>query len=254
MSLSNCPNIISKKILNIVDDKILQEAVEELETDDATDLIQSIEAIDADKANAILENLHEEDKEDINWLKQYEEDEAGAFMQTELFFAYKDERVADAKNRLIEEKKNGKLENVHCLFVKDDNESLLATIPFEELFILDYETCFKELIDNDNKKNSEPICVKGNTPIEDVIRLFSDYDVPVIPVVGYKRRLVGRITADDIHDIIEESATEQIYHLAGLGDSSDYQDGFFNTFKDRLIWLLINLMTAILASFVISFF
>jgi magnesium transporter len=116
----------------------LTDAVEELETDDATDIIQEIEEFDEKKANEILDGLEKEDQQDINWLKRYEEDEAGAFMQTELFSANIHEKIGDAIQRLKIGKENGELENIHQVFVIDDNSTLLASISLEDLIIYDF--------------------------------------------------------------------------------------------------------------------
>ena len=72
--------------------------------------------------------------------------------------------------------------------------------------------------------------------------------------MGYKNILIGRITADDIHDIIQDSATEQMYNLAGVGESSEYAESFLTALRNRSSWLFVNLITAILASIVVWFF
>ena len=239
-----------KIALSFLNNETIKEAIEELETDDATDLIQNIEILDKKKAQTILESLDKEDKEDINWLKQYEEDEAGAFMQTELFSAYSHETIQEAKERLIEQKSKKELENIYVLFVVNQKEELEAVIPLEDLFVASYDTKLSEFIEYEKYT---PRTATSRDNILDVAKVVSDYDLPVIPVVEYRNRLIGRITSDDVYDIINDSATEQIYHLAGLGESADY-DSFFDNFKDRLAWLCVNLATAILASFVISFF
>jgi magnesium transporter len=213
-------------------------------------LIQLIEGIDEQKAKDILESLNKDDKDDISWLKQYEENEAGAFMQTELFCAYEDESILQARENLIKQKQQNQLENIYGLFVKDRNDALIATIALEDLFIANYDMKLSEIIESGD---FSPLSVTSRSDIQDVVKIFSDYDLPVIPVVEYKNRLVGRITSDDVYDIINDSATEQIYNLAGVGDSNDYHD-FYPIFKDRLLWLFINLGTAILASLVISLF
>jgi magnesium transporter len=90
--------------------------------------------------------------------------------------------------------------------------------------------------------------------ISNIIKIFEDYDLSVIPIVGYQNRLIGRITSDDVYDMIEEKATEQIYNLAGIGENKDYEGNIAKAIKTRGSWLFINLITAILASIVINVF
>ncbi len=239
----------------------LAEAIDELETDDATDIIQDIEDFDEQKANDILGGLEEEDQNDINWLKRYEEDEAGAFMQTELFSAKIEETIGDAIARLKIAKETNELENIHQVFLIDKESSLLAAIPLEDLIIFDFTKTFKEVLQNNDKteyakgqKFFKPFSVKANDDIDDVIKQFEQYDLSVVAVTGYKNRLIGRITSDDIIDAMEKNATEQIYQLAGVNDDYELEDNLVKTSKTRGQWLFINLFTAILASLVIGIF
>jgi magnesium transporter len=251
--LLELPENIRNIILADLTTEELKEVVEELETDDATDLIQDIEELDQNKADEVLNSLDKEEQDDIKWLKRYEEDQAGAFMQTELFEANLNETVYEAKENLKELKESGELENIYQVFVVDDNKSLVATIPLEDLIIMDFNLKFIDIV-NLYEDKFKPVLVDATMDIEDVIKLFEDYDLSVAPVVGYKGRLLGRITSDDMYDIIEDSATEQIYNLAGVNEDTEYEDSFVQTVKNRANWLLINLFTAILASLVIGIF
>jgi magnesium transporter len=240
-------------ILEKLSNSDLVDILHELDTDDATDLIQEIEDFDKNKADLILEDLDEEDKDDIEWLKRYDEDQAGAFMQTEVFSASINETINEAKNRFKELKDTNELENVYQVFISDEEDSLIACIPLEELFIADFSLTFKDFLEK-SFDEFEPIFVDATTNIDEVVKIFEDYNLSVIPIVGYKNRLLGRITSDDMFDIIEDSATEQIYNLAGVQDDTEYEDSLLDTIKKRGNWLFINLLTAILASITIGFF
>ena len=233
----------------------LTNLLEELETDDATDIIQDIEEFDKNKADNILNNLDEEEKQEIEWLKRYEEDEAGAFMQTELFKANINEKIKDSIKRFKKLKAEGELENIHQVFIVDDEDTLIATIPLEELIILDFNKTYKEILEKiDINEKYKPFKVSADTDIQEVLRLFEDYDLSVVAVVGYKDRLIGRITSDDILDVASKSATEQMYQLAGVDDEYEHEEDLVKTSKNRAVWLFINLLTAILASAVIGIF
>ena len=98
------------------------------------------------------------------------------------------------------------------------------------------------------------ISAEDHEDIDDVVKKFQEYDLSVLPVVSSRGKLLGRITSDDIYDIISEQATDQMYHLAGVDDDAEEDDDLFKAGKARAIWLGINLITAILASIVIAMF
>ena len=249
------PEHIKDQIYKQLSIEKLTSSLEELETDDATDIIQDIEEFDKNKAKNILNNLDEEEKKEIEWLKRYEEDEAGAFMQTELFKANINEKIKDSISRFKKLKAEGELENIHQVFIVDDEDTLIATIALEDLIILDFNKTFKEILEKiDINEKYKPFKVSADTDIQEVLRLFEDYDLNVVAVVGYKDRLIGRITSDDILDVASKSATEQMYQLAGVDDEYEHEEDLVKTSKNRAIWLFINLLTAILASAVIGIF
>ena len=247
------PEHYLKEIIEHIPSDKLSEAIEELESDDATDLIQDIEEIDEGKAQEILSNIDAEDQEDIKKLKRYSDDEAGAYMQTELFKASYDEKVEDSIKRFRELKSNGELENIHQLFIVDSLERLIFSVSLEDLITFDFQKTYKEIMDN-KEEEYKPKYIRDEENISDVVLLFEDYDLTVLPVVDYDGKLLGRITSDDIYDIIREQATEQIYHLAGVDDDAEHEEGLVEAGKSRLSWLFINLLTAIVASIVIGLF
>ena len=231
----------------------LTEAVDELETDDATDIIKDIEEFDITKATNILDGLDEEDQEDINWLKKYEDNEAGAFMQTELFSATLNETIQESIKRLKTLKDEGELENIHQVFIVDEEKTLIASISLEDLITYDFNSTFNQILSTNNKYD-KVISVEASEDIMEVVKIFEDYDLSVLAVTGYKNRLIGRITSDDILDVAGQTATEQMYQLAGVDDEFEHEDDLITTSKKRGYWLFINLFTAILASTVIGLF
>ncbi len=247
------PEKYLKKILSKLQKEDLVEIVEELDSDDATDLIQDIEEIDESKAKEILSSLDEEDQEEIKKLRSYEESQAGAHMQMELFEANIDEKVADAIENLKKLKKSGELDNIHQLFITGTFKKLMFVVPLEELILFDFNKTFKEQIKG-REEDFKPIFVRDTDDIEEVAQLFKEHDLSVVAVVNEQNELIGRITSDDIYDILEESATEQIYNLAGVDDEAEEDEDIFEAGKKRGIWLFINLLTAILASIVVKYF
>ncbi|WP_320034771.1 magnesium transporter [Halarcobacter sp.] len=232
----------------------LSDVVDELDSDDATDIIQEIEEFNEEKANEIIESLEEEDKHEINWLKRYHEDEAGSYMQTELFSAKLNETIQDSINRLRQGKESDELENIHQVYVINEDKKLIASILLEDLIIFDFNKTYEELLEEHDEIKFKPFVVHDKDHIDEVAKLVEKYDLNVIPVVGYHEVLVGRITSDDILDVIEENATEQMYQLAGVDDDFEHEDNLLTTAKKRAFWLFLNLATAILASLVIGLF
>ncbi len=247
------PEKYLKKILSKLQKEDLVEIVEELDSDDATDLIQDIEDIDKSKANEILSSLDKEDQEEIKKLRRYEESQAGAHMQMELFEANIDEKVIDAIENLKRLKKTGELDNIHQLFITGTFKKLMFVVPLEELILFDFNKTFKEQIKG-REEDFKPIFVRDIDDIEEVAQLFKEHDLSVTAVVNEQNELVGRITSDDIYDILEESATEQIYNLAGVDDEAEEDEDIFEAGKKRGTWLFINLITAIIASLVVQLF
>lgn len=247
------PDNLREDIYATLTTQQLTTAVEELDSDDQTDFLQEIEEIDKHKAKAIFDNLEEENQEEINWLKRYSDDVAGAYMQTELFSVRIDDKIGDSILRLKHLKEQKEIENIHQVFVVDNDKKLLASISLEDLIIFDFEKTYKDIIQIDENK-FKPFKVKDDEDIDTVAKFFEKYDLNVAAVVGYQGILIGRITSDDIIDVIEQNATEQMYQLAGVNDEFERDDNTLSVAKKRGLWLFINLGTAILASLVIGLF
>ena len=133
----------------------LSHAVTELESDDQLEFMQELEEVDEDVAAEVYDNLDEEDKEEIETLKSYDEDEAGAYMQLEVFTAFEDEIVQDVIKRFAKLRKENELENVQNLFIIDRREKLRFAIGLDDLLIFDFSKTLKENIEN-SEESFEP--------------------------------------------------------------------------------------------------
>lgn len=227
----------------------LAELTNTLDTDDAAELIRNIEDVDEDVAEEVLQSLPREDRQNLETLISYEDDEAGAYMQTELFMAFVDEQIGESIHRLKKQKAAKELDSVYQVYVVDRKNIFQGSIALEDLILLGPNMLYSQLIESANT-----ITVNARDDIKDVIEIASNYDMSVIPVVDSYGYLLGRITSDDMYDIIEERATEQIYHLAGVNDEAEQEESLFHIGKHRAIWLAINLCTALSASVVIGLF
>jgi magnesium transporter len=231
----------------------LSHAVTELESDDQADFMQDLEEHDENIASEVFETLDEEDKQEITKLQTYEEDEAGAYMQLEVFTANKDEIVHDVIKRFGELRKSNEIENIQNLFIVSKDNKLVYTVGLDDLLVFDFDKTIAQNIQN-STDSFEPKKAQDREDIKEVVHYFEEYDLSVMPIVNAYDVLIGRITSDDIYDIINEHATEQMYNLAGVDDEAEEDDGILKAGQKRASWLSLNLFTAIAASLVIALF
>jgi magnesium transporter len=248
--LVELPKSFQEEIYTNYGPKKLAKLTESLDTDDAAVLIQHIEEVDEKKADAVMSNLSDEDRDTIEELISYEDDEAGSYMQTEVFEAHLDETIGASILRLKKMKAHREIDNVHHVFVVSDKRKFIGMIPLEDLILHGPKELYKDVIE----EGKITISVDPHDDIKNVIETVSNYDLSVVAVVNDKGLLIGRITADDIYDIIEDGATEQIYNLAGVNDTAEQEESIWKIGRARGVWLGINLITAIAASLVIGLF
>lgn len=231
----------------------LSHAVTELESDDQLEFMQELGEVDESVASQVFDTLHEDDKLEITKLQTYDEDEAGRYMQLEVFTAFRDEIVQDVIQRFAVLRKANELENVQNLFIVSKDNKLRYTVGLDDLLIFDFSKTLKENI-AESGDSFEPKTAYDRDEIKDVVHTFEEYDLSVMPIVNAYGILVGRITSDDIYDLIIEHATEQMYNLAGVDDEAEEDDEIVKAGRKRATWLSLNLLTAIAASFVIAMF
>ena len=231
----------------------IAESLTEMESDDQTDFIQELEERDVEKAKEVFDELDLEDQADILQLKQYEDEEAGAYMQVEVYTAGLEQNVHDVINDFATLRRNDELENVNYLFVTDKEKKLHYGVRLDNLLTFDFQKTLKENIEESPEKYKAVFAV-DHEDIYNVVQRFQEYDLSSMPVVDEEGTLLGRITSDDIYDIINEQATDQMYNLAGVNDDAEEDEDIFKAGKSRAIWLSVNLVTAIAASLVIGLF
>jgi len=244
------PEKLKETLYSLFSPEELAQITAQLYTDDATEMIRDIEEMDEDMASEVMENMEAEDRENIELLRSFNDNEAGSYMQTELFSALKDESIANTMKRLKQMKRDEEIDNVHQLYITNKKNQFIASILLEDLIMYGRDDTFGGLDEDDLNHLS----VNVHEDIHEVVNIFEKYDIAVLPVVDNRNRLLGRITSDDIYDVIEEKATEQIYKLAGVDDDAEQEEKLYGVFKKRASWLGVNLITAILASIVIGVF
>ncbi|MCR6594850.1 magnesium transporter [Campylobacter insulaenigrae] len=246
------PEYILEDILEYLSITKIAQTVGELESDDATDLIKRFEELNPQKTLTILNRLSSEDKEEILRLKNYDENTAGAYMQTEIFTAFLDESIEKAIKRYRILKKSEKIDQIFQIYITDENGKLCNSINLSDLLLWDFKLSFADII-KENDKKYQSYSVKDHDDIQMAIDMVEDYDLSVLAVVNDEGILLGRITYDDIHDLIQDNATEQIYNLAGV-DKEVEEESALKAAKARAFWLMINLTTSLISANIISLF
>jgi magnesium transporter len=244
------PKSYKEELYTSYDPEKLAKLTEFLDTDEAAVLIQHIEELDDEKADAVISNLSDSTRDTIEELIAYKDSEAGSFMQTEVFYADVSETIKASIERLKGMKENKEIDNVHHVFVVSEEKKFIGMIPLEDLILQETEALYGDVIE----EGKITISVNPYEDIRKVIEIVRDYDLSEISVLNDQGILIGRITADDIYDIIQNDDTEQIYHLAGVKDTVEEEEGIWKISRTRGLWIGISLLTSIVASVVIGLF
>lgn len=247
------PDRYFEDVIDSFSNKDIAYSLAELESDDQTDFMQELEDIDSTLAKTVFNYLHKDDQADILQLKQYNEDDAGAYMQLELYTAKLQDKVKDVIKEFVKLRKRDQLENVNYLFITDDKNVLNYGIGLDSLLVFNFNTTIAQNIE-ENPDSYKPIFAYDYDNINIVVQKFQEYDLSSMPIINKDGVLVGRITSDDIYDIINELATDQMYNLAGVNEDAEDDDDLIRAGKTRAWWLGLNLITAIAASLVIGLF
>ena len=234
---------VQESIISDLDNEAITDIIKELDSDDAADLVGDLPA---ERAKEIIDTLDDEVSEDIEKLLPYAEDTAGGLMGLEFVAVKADSTVQDAID--IVREKSEEVENLYHLWVIDGFDRLVGVVSLIELVLESPERKIEDLM------NPEVIFVEVNRDQEEVANLVKRYDLVSIPVVDDHQRLVGRITHDDIIDVIEEEADEDISLMAGVIHQELSEESPVKISRARLPWLIAGLFGGIFAAFVINQF
>jgi magnesium transporter len=221
-----------EKILKSLSAKEIAEEIEELDTDDAADIIGELP--EERQENVIAQIEDEELKADIQELLTYEEDSAGGLMAKELIKVNENWTVTRCVREMREQA--AEVTRVHSIYVIDDNEKLIGRLSLKDLLVADTRGNIKEVFIP--KVDS----VHVNDDVEDVARVMQKYDLEAIPVVDENQTLLGRITIDDIVDVIKEEAEKDYQLAAGITQDVEADDSIFQLTRARLPWLFLGLV------------
>ncbi|MBC6110435.1 magnesium transporter [Pedobacter fastidiosus] len=219
------------------------EIVEELDYDDATDIISQLED---HEQKEILEDLNEEDASNIRNLLTYDEKTAGGLMNTDLICVNINLTKKDAIDEII--RQSEEMEEFYTIYVVDDEDVFQGIVSLKDIIKAKHNAQITELVKID------AVYVRPGTDQEEVANLISQYNLTSIPVVDEQHKLLGRVTFDDVIDVMEAESTEDILKISGVSEDEELSGNWVEAVKSRLPWLIINLGTAFLASSVVRYF
>lgn len=232
-----------EELIRNLDDQALQELFEELSDDDATDIVQELSEKEAAR---VLSVIDKEDREDIQTLMTYADDTAGGVMTSELVSVDTGITAAEA----IEQVRNqGREIQFFTVYVVDGENKLCGTLSTTELILADPRARIADIMDTDI------VSVPPEMDQEQVAHLLSRYNQVSIAVVDGQGRLLGRVTVDDVIDILEEEATEDIFRMSGVNEEESVEKlGVFQSIRYRLPWLVLNLFFTFISANIIKLF
>ena len=234
---------VQERILKDLDSKAISEIVAELDSDDAADLVGDLPA---DRAREVIESVDDAVSDELEKLLPFPEDTAGGIMALEYLAVKASATVGDAIGTIRKEGKE--IENLYYIWVVDDFQRLVGVISIKDLVLEPDQRKVSDIM------NPDVISVTVDQDQEEVANIVSRYDLVSIPVVDDQYRLVGRITHDDIIDVIEEEIEEDMNLMAGVIDQEITEESTIKISRARLPWLIAALFGGILAAAVINQF
>lgn len=229
------------EVLEALTDEHAADIVEELAFDDAADVIAELPP---ERADTILQLV--DDREEIEDLLQYEEDSAGGIMTPEVVSVGDTATAGEAIDQI--RRQSAEVEDFYQVYCTDTDQRLIGVLPLRRLVCMAPSASVRDIME------ATPAVATPNLDQEEVARLMSRYNLAALPVVNDAGRLLGRITFDDVIDVVEAEQTEDLLKFGGASGDEQLGGGWFGAVGKRLPWLFVNLFTASLAAFIILLF
>jgi magnesium transporter len=230
-----------EEILRAVGPDYAAELVDELPTDDAADIVAELPP---EERAAVLAEV--EDRADVERLLTYPEDSAGGLMTTEVVAVDQDATLAEAIAEI--RLQSGEGDEPYQVYAVDRDRRLRGTIPIARLVVWPPDRRVRDVM------TPTPAAVRPDQDQEQVARLMARYNLAAVPVVDQGDRLLGRITFDDVIDVVEAETTEDLLKFGGVNPHEDLTAPWTTAVRTRLPWLYVNLLTASLAGAVVFLF
>lgn len=234
-------DVSREKLVSELQHERISEIVDEMESDDATDLVAELPDEIAEK---VLDAIDEEGSEEVKELLRHEEDTAGGIMALE-YVSMPEETTVDEAIEEIRAKAED-VPEVYNVYVVDKEGMLVGFLPLKNLIVAQASQKLKDVL------IADVISVPTEMDQEEVANIFRRYNLVSIPVVDELGRLVGRITVDDIVEVIEEEASEDMQKMAGIADEEEIREtSVFKISFGRLPWLLVGFVGQLIAALVL---
>jgi magnesium transporter len=231
-----------EELLATFSTKEIAEQLDNMESDDAADVINQLPEDIQDEVLSQIEDI--EQASDIADLMSFEEGTAGSLMAKELVSVYAHETVSACIDEIRRQTES--VDVLYAVYVVDDNEKLIGMLSLKKLIISHPLALVEEIYDADI------ISAKTSASSEEVAELIQKYDLVVLPVVDQLGRLVGRITIDDVVDVMREEAEKDIQLMSGITDDVDSNDSLWRLSRARIPWLLVGMCGGIVGSRIIG--
>jgi len=225
----------------------ITDIVSEMYSDDATDFVSEL---DEEKKDEVLEKLDKLDKEDYHEVKEllnYDENTAGGIMAKEYISVHEDRTIAEATKEIQEQAES--VDQLYNVWIVDREGKLKGIISLKRIIIALKNP--GELIKN--VMNPDVISVEAGTDQEEVAKIFKSYDLVSLPVVDADNKVIGKISIDDVMDVVEEEFSENVARMAGTDAEELEKKSSFQIAKLRLPWIMITLFIELIAVFVIKY-
>lgn len=219
--------------------------VDNMDSDDAADILAELPE---ERSTFILKRINQKDADVIKSLMEYNENTAGGIMDTEFFAVSENAKISEVIREFKELVETEDIEDIHSTFVIDENNKLVGIIPIRKLILYRGTTNVSQIMEQDL------ITVNVNMDQEEVAAIFKRHNLISTPVVDEQNTLMGRITIDDIVDVIDAETSEDIYRMAGVSIDSHVNANVRSNLRRRFPWLLLNLATAAISAAIVGMF
>jgi magnesium transporter len=243
-TLRELPREVLPTILEMLDDRRIGEMLELLPPDDA---VFFLEVLPEDRGAHLRAALPEGRRGELERLLAYPESTAGNLMTTR-FLAVRESATAQEAIEAIRRHTEEEVEQIFYLYVTDDGGRLRGVVPIRKLVTARENRSISEIM------ISDPVAVEATADQEQAAQVAAKYNLLAVPVIDDSRRLLGVITVDDVIDVIKEEATEDMYRMVGLTEEEHVYTPLAKVIRGRLPWMVVNLGTAFLASWVVGLF
>jgi magnesium transporter len=232
-----------KKFLSVYDSHELTEIVNQLDSDDAADILNELPI---KQSESIIAGLDTDLRTQVIDLLRYDENLAGGLMAKELIKARDHWTVVQCVDEIRKQAEN--VVKFYAVYVVDDNDRLLGRVALQKLILTDPKTIVKDIYDDD------VVSVETYQEDTEVAEIMKKYDLESVPVVNINGQLVGRITIDDVVDVITEQAEEERQIMSGISEDVEEDDTVWKNTRARLPWLLIGIFGGMLSARFMGFF